>query len=483
MKVGKTGWASDPSENNAECQGDFCCTVPDIFVEATYIKGCQHHRYTCENTMTKFALKSSICFPLLCCLLTSPACGQGILVSATGPVNRSMGGAATAAPMESMGALFWNPASISALSKDELSIGVAGVLPQLRTSSSITGLGAGSTKAEPGVTPLLNIGWVHRPQNSAVTWGVGLFSAAGFRTNFPASISNPVFTPQSNTPGVPGGLGQVYTEAAFIQFIPTASVQVTDTVSVGFGPTVTIGDLIVDPFVFASPDDADGSGAPRYASGIGTRTHWGGGFQTGIYYEGENGLHLGFMFKSPQWMEPFSYNTQSETGLPRTIEAKLDLPMVLSLGTAWSGWDKWVIATDVRYYDYENTDGFDSSGFRADGSVSGLGWRSILSVATGAQYEVSDSLFLRFGYTFNENPIPDSQAFFNIGAPLYYQHELHAGGSWRIGKRVWLSAAYTYYFENEISGPIVTPAGPVAGSNVTNQETVHIVDVGITVRY
>lgn len=434
--------------------------------------------------MMNTSLTPKFCsFLLLLIVLPAAAHGQGIFVSATGPVNRSMGGAGTAAPLESQGALFWNPATISALSDDEISIGLAGVLPDLETESFLPGFGGGSTEAEPGVTPLLNLGWVHRPADSSVTYGIGLFSAAGFRTNFPSSVTNPVFTPQSNTPGVPGGLGQVYTEAAFLQLIPTVSWQLSDTVSFGFGPTVTIGDLIVDPFVLDAPDDADGSGAPRYSSGIGARTHWGGGFQTGLYYEDKQGRHLGVTFKSPQWMEPFSYNGEDEVGRPRSLEAKLDLPMVVSLGAAWSGWDRFVIATDVRYYDYGNTDGFDASGFQMDGTVAGVGWESIFAVATGVQYEVTQDLFLRAGYTFNENPIPNSQAFFNIGAPLHYQHQIHVGGSYRLSKRIWLSAAYTYYFENEVTGPIVSPAGAFPGSSVTNRLSVHLADVGITVRY
>ena len=414
---------------------------------------------------------------------TTTAQGQGIFVSATGPVNRSMGGAGTAAPLESLGALFWNPASISALPEDEVSIGLAASLPILETDSFIPGLGGGSTSAQPGVTPLPNVGWIHRPKNSDVTFGVGLFSAAGFRTNFPSSVTNPVFVPQSNTIGVPGGLGQVYTEAAFLQIIPTVSWQVADRVSVGFGPTITLGDVSIDPLVFDSPDDADGSGAPRYASGHGTRTHWGGGFQAGVYYEGPEGLHLGATLKTPQWMETFQYNTEDELGRPRSRSVDLDLPMVISFGTAWSGWERFVLAADVRYYDYANTDGFNSSGYRPDGTVSGLGWDSIFSVATGVQYAVHEDLFVRAGYTFNENPIPESLAFFNIGAPLYYQHEFHVGASYRLTKLLWLNVAYTYYMENEISGPVVTPAGAIPGSSVTNRETVHIADVGLTVRY
>ena len=432
------------------------------------------------NIQMIFRLSS---FFLLLAVATTTANAQGIFVSATGPVNRSMGGAATAAPLESMGSLFWNPASISSLPEDEISFGLAGSLPTIETDSFVPGLGGGSSKADPGVTPLPNVGWIHRPKNSAMTYGLGLFSAAGFRTNFPASLTNPVFVPQSNAAGVPGGLGQVYTEAAFLQVIPTVSWQVTDTVSVGIGPTFTLGDVTIDPLVFSAPNDADGSGVPRYSSGHGTRTHWGGGVQAGIYYEGQDYWHAGLMIKSPQWMESFKYNTEDELGRPVAQTVDLDLPMVISLGTAWSGWERLVLAADVRYYDYANTDGFESSGYRPDGSVAGIGWDSILSVATGVQYEVNQDLLVRAGYTFNENPIPDSQAFFNIGAPLYYQHEIHVGLSKRLTKRLWLNFAYTYYFENEISGPVVTPAGAIPGSSVTSRESVHIADIGVTVRY
>ncbi|HIK91939.1 MAG TPA: hypothetical protein EYG03_08155 [Planctomycetes bacterium] len=195
--------------------------------------------------------------------------------------------------LESLGSLFWNPASISALPEDEMSIGLAASLPVLHTDSFVPGLGGGSSRAEPGVTPLPNVGLVHRPMDSATTFGLGIFSAAGFRTNFPASLTNPVFTPQSNTVGVPGGLGQVYTEAAFLQVIPTVSWQVTNSTSVGVGPTITLGDMTIAPFVFNAPNDADGSGAPRYSSGHGTRTHWGAGVQAGVYYKGLDYWHLG----------------------------------------------------------------------------------------------------------------------------------------------------------------------------------------------
>ena len=54
-----------------------------------------------------------------------------------------------------------------------------------------------------------------------------------------------------------------------------------------------------------------------------------------LYYQGLDCWHLGLMIKSPQWMESFQYNTEDELGLPVRQTVDLDLPMVISLGTAW----------------------------------------------------------------------------------------------------------------------------------------------------
>src|SRR5580704_2881729 len=75
----------------------------------------------------------------------APAQAQlGIILTGAGPVNRSMGGASTAAPIDASGALYWNPATISGLPGNSMDFGVELLYPQTRLSSSITGLGAGS---------------------------------------------------------------------------------------------------------------------------------------------------------------------------------------------------------------------------------------------------------------------------------------------------------------------------------------------------
>jgi long-chain fatty acid transport protein len=118
-----------------------------------------------------------------------PAAAQyGPLLSGTGPINRSMGGAATGAPLSAAGALMWNPASLSGLSRSELDVGAELLFPHTSLSSSV-GFGAlsGTTENEDAVFPLPTIALSYRPEQSPFTYGLGMFAVAGFGLNYPAS--------------------------------------------------------------------------------------------------------------------------------------------------------------------------------------------------------------------------------------------------------------------------------------------------------
>ena len=405
-----------------------------------------------------------------------------------------MGGAATAAPIDST-VLLWNPASIGGLPTSELAIGLELLLPTEQLSSSIApgALGggfppvelSGATSGEPGVMPIPSMAWVHKAKDSRWTYGLGMFGIAGFSSNYPASLTNPVLLPQNNQAGGVGGLGHVAANAQYFQIVPTCCYAVTDKLSFGFGPTVTLGRLEADPLSFAAPDDSDGSMVPRYPAGCATRYAWGGGFQAGVYYVTDACWQFGFSFKSPQWFEPYRFNTTTEVGLPRQDSVHFDYPMILSLGTAYTGFQNWLLACDVRYFDYHNTAGFgDPAGFSPSGAVTGLGWQSILSVHLGAQYQATQRLSLRMGYAFNDNPIGSEAVFFNAASPLISQHLVSTGMSYGVTEQVILSLAYIHGFENTVSGPIQFPGtGPLAGTSVASRVSADAISAGVTVRY
>lgn len=395
---------------------------------------------------------------------------QGTYIGSAGPVNRSMGGATVAAPIDSIGALYWNPASISGMAKSETSFGLGLIIPNHTVSSSIGGVG-GSTDADAGVFPIPNIGWVHHTQNQQLTVGLGVNSVAGFGTNLPTDPNNPVLSP--------GILGGVTSNALALQIAPVVSYAVRENLSLAAGPTITTARISLSPFLFDSAN-TDGT----YPSGDATRYHWGGGFQLGAYYIHNCNWRFGASFKSPTWMETFKYNATDAAGGPRELSVDIDLPMILSLGTSYVGRDNWLVAWDVRYFDYKNTDGFgDPAVFDATGRLGGLDFSSIMSTAVGVQRIVSDKLTIRGGYTFNQNPIRNSEAIYNIASPLNFQHVLNTGFSLNFSELLSFNIAYSYFIENTRSGQVVLPGvGTIPGSTFDNTLDAHIVSFGLTIR-
>jgi long-chain fatty acid transport protein len=399
------------------------------------------------------------------------ACGQGVYISTGGPVNRGMGGASTAAPLDAAGALYWNPATISGLPCSELSYGMDILLSSHEVTSSIGGV-TGTTEAETGVVPVPNLGWAYRIPDSFITLGVGVNAVAGFKTNLPADPTNPVLAPP------PAGLGRVSSEAAFCQVTPVVSVAVTDNLSIAAGPVITLGQIALEPFVFDTPN------ANGYSPGQASRYHWGGGAQLGVYYIPDDWWHFGASIKSPTWMEEFRFFGQDAAGGPRMLHADIDLPMIVSLGAAFTGFENWVIAVDGRYFDYANTDGFgDPAVFDAAGELQGLDYSSIFALAVGVQRRVSEQFYLRGGYTYNQNPVADSEAFFNIASPLIYEHMISVGASYELTRTTAINVAYSHMLENSRTGPVVLPGvGAVPGSSFTNQIDAHFFSFGITMR-
>ena len=65
--------------------------------------------------------------------------------------------------------------------------------------------------------------------------------------------------------------------------------------------------------------------------------------------------------KSPQWTEPFRFRTQDAFGQAEEITYHLDYPLIASVGVAYTGFEKWIFASDVRYFNYAGTAVFGSA--------------------------------------------------------------------------------------------------------------------------
>jgi long-chain fatty acid transport protein len=446
-----------------------------------HMKGCMSRQKIC---------KLAFLVGLGICAATNSARAQfGIALSGAGPINRSVAGASSV-PLDANGALYWNPATISGLTQSEMEFGLEILYPRTQVSSFLPansfGPGfppanlSGTTSANNGVIPIPTIGVVYRPSDSRLTYGLGIFAAGGFSSNYPASTTNPILTPQ---PPLGFGLGAVAAQLQVYQIMPTISYQVTDRLSVGFSPTVDLAYLTADPGFLAAPDDANHDGFKTFEPANHSRVHWGAGFQVGAYYRTDKDWHFGASFKSPQWFETFRFNSHDELGRPQTLLTRFDYPMIVTIGTGYTGFERWALLTDLHYLDYHNTKGFSREGFDSTGAVAGLGWNSMFALGSGVQYQATDALSLRMGYSFNTNPIPSRNAVFNVASPLMLQHVIYAGASYRLTDSFLVSIAYAHAFENSVTGPIVSPLGIIPGSSVQSKGFADTWLFGATVKF
>jgi len=424
------------------------------------------------------------------CLATESVRGQGIALTGVGPINRTIGGAAVATPLDAAGAIHWNPAAISGLPTSDITVGFELLLPTEELSSSLpansVGPGvppvplAGSTRGEPGVTPIPNVGFVVCDDDSPWAMGFGILSVAGFNVNYPASTTNPILTPQ---PPLGLGVGRLDARAELLQIVPTIAARLTPEWSIGFAPTVTLARIASTPGLLSPPDDASGDGIATFSSNSGTRYHWGGGFQAGVYYDPAGPWRFGASFKSPQWIEDFRFHANDELGRPTNPTIDFDYPLIVVFGTSFTGIQDTIFALDVRYFDYAATDGFKQRGFEPTGEASGLGWRSIWSFHLGVQRKLNERIDARLGYSFNENPISDANSAFNIVSPLITEHIIYVGGSLWMGENWSFDLSYYHAFENSVTGPIETAAGVIPGSTVSSTVSADALTLGIRVLF
>ena len=398
-------------------------------------------------------------------------------VAGVSAINRSMGGAAVAAPLDASGSLFWNPATISGLGRSEMGFGTELIIPRTTITSRIDAgtLGAGLptrtlsgvTGGNNGVFPLPAFGLVYQPDKSPFTYGFGLFDLGGFGVSYPASTTNPVLTPQFPR-GY--GVGPLFSQYQAFQLSPTMAMKLTDEIAIGVQANLDLAYLTASPAIFAPPSPVQGPFGlgPVYADASHDRSRVGGGFQVGAYYTPtDSDWNFGASFKSPQWFETSTFPTVTPAGRPSQVKTDLDFPMIASVGTAYHGIDRLLVALDLRYVGFRETNGYRHTGFDAEGALRGLGFQDIFAVALGAQYQLTERWSARSGYTFNMNPIGNAVTTYNLASPLNIQHSLAMGLTCAVTKTFKITAGYVHYFQNVNNGPIVEPGlGLVPRSSV-----------------
>ncbi|PTM06352.1 MAG: hydrocarbon degradation protein, partial [Bacteroidetes bacterium] len=390
----------------------------------------------------------SIISNLFILLFSTVAIAQtGHIMQGVGAVNMSMGGASTAQPLDISGTLQWNPAALSTFDSKifKLDVGLFFSSPELSSSLPPNmlwqpgdfGPGSpgspavyGTTKDDRGISIMPALAMVWGKEDSKHTFGVSAFGISGFgvtfpeETNLPMDMSgnpNPNWDPNNSNPiNWPQGLngfGHIESDYMLLQVGLSYAYELSDKFSIGVQPNINYAALELAPNPLSPPDfpvsmGGTGKGYPtsNKASAIGY------GAQFGVFFDSGFGLKLGASYKTSQTFKEFEFTNIYLDGTEAPdVSFQMDYPAIMSLGLGYSEGNI-DFALDFRRVMYEDTEGFEASGWKITesgpfagfptGAVNGFGWKNISILSAGLQYKGIDKLPLRFGYTYSSNPIP-----------------------------------------------------------------------------
>lgn len=435
----------------------------------------------------------------------------GHLMQGVGAVNMSMGGAATAQPLDISGAMQWNPAALSVFDGSILKfdIGAFEGVPKLSSSLPAGMMGEGSpatygeTKSELGYSPMPALAFAWGKEDSKHTFGISAFGISGFGVDFPQETNLPGATWNPNDSNVilfpqsMGGFGNLHSEYMLLQIGFTWAYNFTEKFSIGLQPTFNYASLILEPNPLAAPSQTLGYPLSESAA----TTGFGG--QVGLFFDSLNGFKMGASYKTPQFFNEFDFeNTYLDGSSAPNVLFTMNYPAIYSVGL---GYSKGIVdlALDYRFVDYESTEGFEEFGWQLaesgpaqgfpTGAVNGFGWENISILSFGLQLKAIERLPLRFGYTYSGNPINDELAFFSTPATAIIAHAFQFGFSYEFTDAFRIDAVYHYGMsDGKTSGNLLNPTpqqfggpwspqnplGAIPGSEVAYEMTTQMFMVG-----
>jgi long-chain fatty acid transport protein len=404
----------------------------------------------------------------------------GHIMQGIGATNMSMGGAATAQPIDINGALQWNPAAISAFDSKVISVNAGLFFSSPVLYSTVPTPGgpmSGVTKDDRGVSLMPALAMVWGKKNSKHSFGVSAFGISGFGVTFPESNSNPINMPQNM-----GGFGRIQSDYQLMQVGLTYAYKITNQFSIGLAPTFNYSALKLAPNPLSSPSQTLGYPVSDKASALGI------GAQVGVFYNSGKGIKLGASYKSPQSFGNFDFeNTYLDGSKAPNVKFKMNYPAIVSFGIGYSK-NKIDVALDYRFVNYKNTAGFKEKGWTNTASVAGFGWKNMSVVSAGIQYKGINKFPIRVGYTYSSNPINPELAFFSTPATAVIKNAFQFGFGYEFNSRFNLNAVYHHGSSSgTTSGPLLSPmmSGPanpygiVPGSNVSYKMTTDLIMFGI----
>lgn len=428
----------------------------------------------------------SVALMFMFCFVSESSATNGYFAHGYSVKNKALAGVGTALPLDSLAASN-NPAGMVFVGK-RIDVGVSFFNPNRKyevTGAPTTGLMPGVSCNFPGAPPVpggppcpfgLNPGeeesgsrWFVIPSlgfnwmmNNTYSLGVSIYGNGGMNTDYDTNTFNvnPMLPSYGDSPtGV--DLAQLFV-------VPTYARKLNPKHAIGISPIIAYQTFEAQGL--QAFGEAGFSQDPSNLTNNGHDNSYGFGGRFGYLGEIYPGLFFGASYQTKIYMQEFD----DYAGL-FAEEGDFDIPANWSAGLAYhlSG-PALIFAFDVQQIFYSDIDsiGNDFTPFNtcfgsllmgASASATseclggdqgvGFGWDDMTIYKFGIQWESNPDWTWRAGYSYGEQPIPDSEVLFNIIAPGVIEQHITAGFTWKTNSNQELNFALMRALSNTVEGP------------------------------
>ena len=414
---------------------------------------------------------------------------NGYQLIGIGQIQKSMGGAVTAAPMDSMTAIT-NPAGMARVGS-RADFSMEAFMPT--RSVDFTDLGGGmaggeSTEGGAEMYGIPAIGWTAPAfGRDDMYFGGGMYGTSGLGVDYDqitmmTGSALDMFAGMGAMPSAPaGGYEDItysgYSAIQFWKMAPTVAWNVNSKLSVGGSlnldyQSVTIAQKFRNvPTTQYARDNMFKNEQEDINFDLGRPTsQMGYGFTIGGLYDINDMITVGASYSSKQTFGDAEFrlgqddvlNYAGATGEAGTYKMGLDFPQQAAIGIAVKPIEKLLVTADVKWINWSSThdkvsfSGPSGSFMTASGPTDSIdlefGWEDQYVYAIGVQYAVNEKVNVRAGYNYAESPIDEADVFNNLVLPAIVEQHITLGGDYKFDDHWSLAVAYMKVWSEELTG-------------------------------
>ncbi|UCH81731.1 MAG: outer membrane protein transport protein [Nitrospiraceae bacterium] len=304
------------------------------------------------------------------------------------------------------------------------------------------GLAPGTVKSDSKWFVIPSLGY-NRMMNEDYSLGISLYGNGGMNTDYD---TNTFF-----------GTTPTGVDLAQLFVVPTYARKLNAKHSIGLSPIIAYQRFEAKGLQAFAGFSSDGTNLTN-------KDHdnsFGYGGRIGYLGEVYQGVFIGATYQTKIYMSEFD----DYAGL-FAEQGDFDIPANWSVGLSVEATPEITIALDVQQILYSDIKSINNpflpnlqTALLGNDGGAGFGWEDTLIVKVGVQWQAAQEWIVRAGYSYGEQPIPDSEVMFNIIAPGVIKHHITAGCTKKIGKNQEVHLAVMHAFENDVSSanPLEVP--------------------------